>query len=102
MSVPPDREETTLRGRYFVYLPQPAWTCLAAEGESAIVRGKSVLLIIGGGIAAYKSLDVIRRLKERGAGVRAILTAAGGGFGAPLAGASLRGEKAFGAVVSLT
>ena len=35
-----------------------------------------VLLIIGGGIAAYKSLDLIRRLKERGLGVRCILTRA--------------------------
>src|SRR5262249_57350042 len=37
---------------------------------------RSVLLIIGGGIAAYKSLDLIRRLKERGLAVRTILTAA--------------------------
>src|SRR5438045_7621305 len=38
--------------------------------------GKCALLIIGGGIAAYKSLDLIRRLKERGFAVRCILTAA--------------------------
>ena len=41
------------------------------------MRGKSVLLIIGGGIAAYKSLELIRRLRERGVAVRAILTNAG-------------------------
>ena len=41
------------------------------------MRGKSVLLIIGGGIAAYKSLDLIRRLAESGVQARAILTKAG-------------------------
>ena len=40
------------------------------------LSGKRILLIIGGGIAAYKSLDLIRRLKERGLAVRCILTAA--------------------------
>ena len=39
------------------------------------MRGKSVLLIIGGGIAAYKSLELIRRLAERGVTTRAILPA---------------------------
>ncbi len=38
------------------------------------MQGKRILLIVGGGIAAYKSLDLVRRLKERGASVRAILT----------------------------
>jgi phosphopantothenoylcysteine decarboxylase/phosphopantothenate--cysteine ligase len=66
------------------------------------MRGKSVLLIIGGGIAAYKSLEVIRRLKERGATVRAILTKAGSEFVTPLSVASLSGEKAFQDLFSLT
>ena len=35
------------------------------------MRGNSVLIIIGGGIAAYKTLELIRRLKERGISVRA-------------------------------
>ena len=35
-----------------------------------MLRGKRILLIIGGGIAAFKSLDLIRRLRERGADVR--------------------------------
>ena len=48
------------------------------------MRGNSVLLIIGGGIAAYKSLDLIRRLAERGIAVRAILTRAGAEFVTPL------------------
>lgn len=41
------------------------------------LKDKRILLVIGGGIAAYKSLDLIRRLRERGASVRAILTAGG-------------------------
>ena len=55
--------------------------------------GKRVLLIIGGGIAAYKSLELVRRLRERGFGVRAILTRAGAEFVTPLSVASLTGEK---------
>jgi len=66
------------------------------------MRGKSVLLIIGGGIAAYKSLELIRRLKERGANVRAILTKAGTEFVTPLSVASLSGEKVFQDLFSLT
>src|SRR5262249_41097302 len=54
-----------------------------------------VLLIIGGGIAAYKSLDLIRRLKERGFAVRAILTAAAQEFVTPLAAGALTGERVF-------
>jgi phosphopantothenoylcysteine decarboxylase / phosphopantothenate---cysteine ligase len=53
------------------------------------------LLIIGGGIAAYKSLDLIRRLKERGIGVRCILTAAAQQFVTPLAAGALSGERVF-------
>ena len=54
-----------------------------------------VLLIIGGGIAAYKSLDLIRRLRERGATVRCVLTHGGSQFVTPLAAASLSGGKAY-------
>jgi phosphopantothenoylcysteine decarboxylase/phosphopantothenate--cysteine ligase len=66
------------------------------------MRGKSVLLIIGGGIAAYKSLELIRALKSRGAGVRAIMTAAAAEFVTPLSVASLSGEKVFTDLFSLT
>ncbi len=59
-----------------------------------MLHDKRILLVIGGGIAAYKSLDLIRRLKERGAGVRAIITAAGQKFVTPLAVAALAGEPA--------
>ncbi len=66
------------------------------------MRGHSVLLIIGGGIAAYKSLELIRRLKERGVSVRAVLTRAGGEFITPLSVAALSGEQVFQDLFSLT
>jgi phosphopantothenoylcysteine decarboxylase / phosphopantothenate---cysteine ligase len=63
---------------------------------------RRVLLIIAGGIAAYKSLEVIRRLRERGTRVRCILTAGGARFVTPLAVASLSGEKVYEELFSLT
>src|ERR1019366_7231405 len=66
------------------------------------MHGKSVLLIIGGGIAAYKSLELIRRLAERGVTTRAILTKAGTEFVTPLSVSALSGEKVFQNLFSLT
>ena len=66
------------------------------------MRGKTILLIIGGGIAAYKSLDLVRRLADRGVKTRAILTKAGAEFVTPLSVASLTGEKVHGDLFSLT
>ena len=66
------------------------------------VRGKSILLIIGGGIAAYKSLELLRRLAERGVKSRAILTKAGAEFVTPLSVSALTGEKVFQDLFSLT
>ena len=66
------------------------------------MRGKSVLLIIGGGIAAYKSLELIRRLAERGVKTRAILTSAGVQFVTPLSVSALTGEKVYEDLLSLT
>jgi len=63
---------------------------------------RSILLIIGGGIAAYKSLELVRRLAERGVKTRAILTKAGAEFVTPLSVASLTGEKVHGDLFSLT
>ena len=59
------------------------------------MQGKRILLIVGGGIAAYKSLDLVRRLKERGASVRAILTRGGAEFVTPLSLSVLSEEKVF-------
>jgi phosphopantothenoylcysteine decarboxylase / phosphopantothenate---cysteine ligase len=60
-----------------------------------MLDGKRILLVIGGGIAAYKALDLIRRLKERGAAVRCVLTKAAQEFVTPLAAGALAGERAF-------
>jgi phosphopantothenoylcysteine decarboxylase/phosphopantothenate--cysteine ligase len=56
---------------------------------------RRVLLIIGGGIAAYKSLDLIRRLRERGAGVRVVLTRAAQEFVTPLSAGALSNDRVF-------
>ncbi|EAR50931.1 phosphopantothenoylcysteine synthase/decarboxylase [Oceanicola granulosus HTCC2516] len=64
--------------------------------------GKRILLIIGGGIAAYKALDLIRRLTERGAAVTPVLTRAGAEFVTPLSVAALAGEKVFTELFDLT
>ncbi len=66
------------------------------------LTGKRVLLIIGGGIAAYKALDLIRRLRERGASVLPVLTAAGKQFVTPLSVASLAGVSVHEDLFSLT
>ena len=58
-----------------------------------MLAGKRILLIIGGGIAAYKALDLIRRLKERGAAVTPVLTRAGTEFVTPLSVSALAGGK---------
>ena len=56
---------------------------------------KRVLLIVGGGIAAYKSLELIRRLKERDVAVRVVMTDAAQRFVTPLAAGALVGERVF-------
>jgi phosphopantothenoylcysteine decarboxylase/phosphopantothenate--cysteine ligase len=56
---------------------------------------KRILLIIGGGIAAYKCLDLIRRLRERGHHVRAVMTKAAQEFVTPLSVAALTNERVF-------
>ena len=60
-----------------------------------MLAGKHILLIIGGGIAAFKSLDLIRRLRERGAEVTPVLTKAGHEFVTPLSVSALAGKKVF-------
>ncbi|MEN0040973.1 MAG: bifunctional phosphopantothenoylcysteine decarboxylase/phosphopantothenate--cysteine ligase CoaBC, partial [Pseudomonadota bacterium] len=56
---------------------------------------RSILLIISGGIAAYKSLDLIRRLRERGARVRCVMSEAAQNFITPMAVGALTGETVF-------
>ncbi|RAI39951.1 bifunctional phosphopantothenoylcysteine decarboxylase/phosphopantothenate--cysteine ligase CoaBC [Rhodoplanes roseus] len=54
-----------------------------------------ILLVISGGIAAYKALDLIRRLRERGASVRVVMTRSAQEFVTPLAAGALAGEPAY-------
>ena len=63
---------------------------------------RRILLIIGGGIAAFKSLDLIRRLRERGALVTPVLTRAGAEFVTPLSVSALAGEKLYSDLFDLT
>jgi phosphopantothenoylcysteine decarboxylase/phosphopantothenate--cysteine ligase len=67
-----------------------------------VLDDRRVLLIIAGGIAAYKSLELIRRLKDRGCAVRCILTKGGANFVTPLSVAALSGEKVYQETFSLT
>ncbi|MGA3310251.1 MAG: bifunctional phosphopantothenoylcysteine decarboxylase/phosphopantothenate--cysteine ligase CoaBC [Xanthobacteraceae bacterium] len=60
-----------------------------------MLQSTRVLIIIGGGIAAYKSLDLIRRLQERGTRLRCILTGAAQHFVTPLSVGALCGERAY-------
>ncbi|WP_232630176.1 bifunctional phosphopantothenoylcysteine decarboxylase/phosphopantothenate--cysteine ligase CoaBC [Methylobacterium sp. Leaf118] len=63
------------------------------QSASGPLAGRRILLIVGGGIAAYKALDLIRRLRERGAQVRPLLTESAQEFITPLAAAALAGER---------
>lgn len=66
------------------------------------LTGKRILLIVGGGIAAYKALELIREFRKRGASVRGILTKAGAEFVTPLSVSSLTGDKCYTDLFSLT
>lgn len=66
-----------------------------------VLRGKSILLVISGGIAAYKSLELIRALRKEGAAVRAILTAGGAQFVTPLSVAALTENPVYSELWSL-
>ncbi|WP_093027989.1 bifunctional phosphopantothenoylcysteine decarboxylase/phosphopantothenate--cysteine ligase CoaBC [Ruegeria marina] len=67
-----------------------------------MLASKRILLIIGGGIAAYKTLDLIRRLRERGAAVTPVMTSAAEEFVTPLSVSALAGERVFRHLFDLT
>ena len=67
-----------------------------------MLADKRILLIVCGGIAAYKTLELIRRLREQGASVRCILTRAGAEFVTPLSLAALSGDRVYDDLFSLT
>jgi len=67
-----------------------------------VLNGKNILLIVTGGIAAYKSLELVRILRSRGCSVRCILTKSGREFITPLSLAALSGQKVYEDLFSLT
>jgi phosphopantothenoylcysteine decarboxylase / phosphopantothenate---cysteine ligase len=67
-----------------------------------MLHGKRVLLVIGGGIAAYKCLELIRRLRERGCAVRCVMTGSAGQFVTKLSVAALSGDRVYDDQFSLT
>ena len=67
-----------------------------------MLENTRILLIIGGGIAAYKCLDLIRRLRERGADVTPVMTSAAAEFVTPIAVSALAGNKVHSALFDLT
>ena len=67
-----------------------------------MLTGKRILLIIGGGIAAYKALETIRRLQDAGAEVVPVLTRAGEEFVTPLSVSALAGHKVYRDLFDLT
>ena len=67
-----------------------------------MLQNKRILLIVSGGIAAYKCLELIRRLREHGAAVRCVLTKAATEFVTPLSLSALSGDRVYGDLFSLT
>ncbi|QDC08263.1 bifunctional phosphopantothenoylcysteine decarboxylase/phosphopantothenate--cysteine ligase CoaBC [Oceanicola sp. D3] len=67
-----------------------------------MLAGKKILLVIAGGIAAFKSLDLIRRLREQGAHVTPVLTKAAEEFVTPLSVSALAAEKVYRDLFDLT
>ncbi len=67
-----------------------------------MLDGKRVLLIVGGGIAAYKSLDLIRQVRKAGGTVTPVLTRAAMEFITPLSASALAGEKVYTDLFDLT
>jgi phosphopantothenoylcysteine decarboxylase/phosphopantothenate--cysteine ligase len=63
---------------------------------------KRVLLIVGGGIAAYKALELVRLLRKAGVAVRPVLTAAGAAFVTPLSLGALAEDRVYSELFSLT
>ena len=59
------------------------------------MNGKRILLIIGGGIAAYKSCELVRLLRKQGASVRCVVTASGQKFVTPMSLAALSEDKVY-------
>ncbi|MEX0344481.1 MAG: bifunctional phosphopantothenoylcysteine decarboxylase/phosphopantothenate--cysteine ligase CoaBC [Rhizobiaceae bacterium] len=68
---------------------------LDAPDSAGSLSGRRILLIIGGGIAAYKCLDLVRRLRERGASVRTVMSKAAQSFVTPMSVSALTADRVF-------
>jgi phosphopantothenoylcysteine decarboxylase/phosphopantothenate--cysteine ligase len=95
-----EEEVRVILREYLAGRLEPAAAIMAAVADrpAPVLRGAGearVTLIIGGGIAAYKSLELIRRLRERHVRVRCVLTKAAQQFVTPLAAGALSGERAY-------
>jgi phosphopantothenoylcysteine decarboxylase / phosphopantothenate---cysteine ligase len=94
-------EESQGRGSARTRQREASGRALAADASAPTAGNphtgcaRRILLIIGGGIAAYKALDLIRRLKEHSLAVRCLLTQAAREFITPLSAGALSGERAF-------
>jgi phosphopantothenoylcysteine decarboxylase/phosphopantothenate--cysteine ligase len=88
-------EQTGHEALELINPPAPARSSARTARLAVPADTKRALLIIGGGIAAYKSLDLIRRLKERKIAVRCIMTKAAEHFVTPLSASALVGERVF-------
>jgi phosphopantothenoylcysteine synthetase/decarboxylase len=83
---------------FFAHNAPPSSTIHSSTGRPrtaklALVQGKTILLIVGGGIAAFKSLALLRELRSAGARVLPVLSQAGARFVTPLSLSALAGEK---------
>ncbi len=90
-----EEARTILRAAATEGIALPAVSAEEGKHPAPVLSGRTVLLVIGGGIAAYKSLDLIRRLRERGARVRAVMTRAAQEFITPLSVGALTAGKVF-------
>jgi phosphopantothenoylcysteine decarboxylase / phosphopantothenate---cysteine ligase len=89
------RQAADQAGRDILEQFEPQTRSARPTVRAGATDSRRILLIIGGGIAAYKSLDLIRRLQDHGSQVRCILTAAAQRFVTPLAAGALCGERAY-------
>src|SRR4051794_24108358 len=89
------REASQNRPRFAATPPQAAKVAQDEPHRLVSTGQSSVTLIIGGGIAAYKALGLIRRLKDRGFSVRCVLTNAAQKFVTPLAASALSHERCY-------
>lgn len=86
----------------FTLRPKPANVPQIGYTGADMLSNKRILLVIGGGISAFKSLDLIRRLREGGAVIIPVLTRAGEQFVTPLSVAALSGSKLYRDLFDLT